>query len=175
MVLYSASVILLAITTSTAQDAGVPVTTSSQLADALSVMNNAVAIYSTLDSPLEHCFSAELTALRPEDQLATYVFQLQTPLGYIQMPPFCVNLTTSASGEFLFGPCGDLFPDFPANVLYFNGENCIIASVVLFGARQCMMGVTKEFKDSVPEECTQQFDQHCGPKRYTLYSKEECT
>ncbi|KAL3184443.1 hypothetical protein MRX96_031735 [Rhipicephalus microplus] len=135
MVLYSASVILLAIRTSTAQDAGVPVTTSSQLADAL--------------------YRLFLVTFRCHLFASTSLRRLQ--------------------GEFLFGPCGDLFPDFPANVLYFNGENCIIASVVLFGARQCMMGVTKEFKDSVPEECTRQFDQHCGPKRYTLYSKEECT
>ncbi|KAL1467646.1 hypothetical protein MTO96_042021, partial [Rhipicephalus appendiculatus] len=90
------------------------------------------------------------------------------------IPPFCVNLTTSASGEFLFGPCGVLFPDHPAKVLYFNGKNCIIASMVLFGFRQCIMGVTPEVKDSVPDECVQYFDQNCGPNRYTLYSKEEC-
>ncbi|KAL1480698.1 hypothetical protein MTO96_050805 [Rhipicephalus appendiculatus] len=144
MILYIASA-LLAIAASTAQDAGVPVTTSSELANALSTLSHAVAVYSTIDSPLEHCFSAELTTLRPEDQLAVYVYHIESPLGYIEVPPFCINLNTSASGEFLFGPCGE-----------------------------CMMGVTTEFKDSVPEECVQQFDQHCGPKRYTLYNKEEC-
>ncbi|KAL1445022.1 hypothetical protein MTO96_045251, partial [Rhipicephalus appendiculatus] len=84
MVLYIASLLLLAVTASTAQDAGVPVTTSSELADALSTMNHIVAMHSTVDSPLEHCLKADLASLVPEDQLATYDFQLQSPLGYIE-------------------------------------------------------------------------------------------
>ncbi|KAL3184442.1 hypothetical protein MRX96_031734 [Rhipicephalus microplus] len=175
MVLYIASLLLISVTTSTGQDAGVPVTTSSELTDALSIMNHIIAMHSTIDSPLEHCLRADLTSLVPEDHLATYDFQLPSPLGYIEIPPFCVNLTTSASGEFLFGPCGVIFPDHPAKVLYFNGKNCIIASMVLFGFRQCIMGVTPEFKDSVPDECLKQFDENCGSNRYTLYSKEECS
>ncbi|KAL1475749.1 hypothetical protein MTO96_003547 [Rhipicephalus appendiculatus] len=168
MKMFVLSALLVVLSTSGAKCESIPVNDTSALTKTIEIMDVLVGMYSTLDIPVQDCITAKLTEFRSDEHKAVYVVHLKTLFGGIDTPPFCIDLTVSATGEFRLGLCGP-------RVLYFDGQGCMVTSLVLFAQRQCLMGVKPEYKDNVPEECVNQFDQQCGSKKRLLYDKDQCT
>ncbi|XP_037561725.1 uncharacterized protein LOC119441100 [Dermacentor silvarum] len=144
------------------------------LLQAVATMGNAVAYFSSVDDPSERC----MTAFRPvlEDHRAVYVYHYQSQDGQSggYTRAYCVNITATESGKFLFGPCDDSEAPGIAQMLFFDGHSCYGGRFPLSGTDQCIMWVKEEYKDSVSDECLQSYDQKCGSEKYKLYDREQC-
>uniref|UniRef100_A0A023GPI3 Putative lipocalin-5 1 n=1 Tax=Amblyomma triste TaxID=251400 RepID=A0A023GPI3_AMBTT len=146
------------------------------LVEAVGVMNDAFAYYSSIDDPRFKCLTAVLPVYEPENHFAVYRYHFQGQNGesgtYIN---YCVNLTATETAEFGFSPCEDGVFDSTGQGYYFNGVNCFVGRFPLLGNVYCLLWVKRDFVDSFPEECVAQFDQNCGTERYALYDKEQCS
>ncbi|XP_077508035.1 uncharacterized protein LOC144119240 [Amblyomma americanum] len=146
------------------------------LVRAVGVMDDNVALFSSIDDPREKCLTCSRTVYEPEKRFAVFLFRYQGQNGERGADiSYCVNLTATDSLKFGFSLCEDGAVTGSCQGYYFDGESCFLALFPTSGKDHCLLWVKQEFKDSVPEECVTQFDKNCGPERYTLYDEGQCS
>ncbi|KAK8772059.1 hypothetical protein V5799_024698 [Amblyomma americanum] len=139
-------------------------------------MDNDVAYFSSIRDPRMKCLTCLRTVYEPKKLFAVYRFQYQGQNGEPGTDvDYCVNLTTTKSVRFGFSPCEDGDISSTGQGYFFDGKSCYVGRYPLLGNEPCLLWVKKDFKDSVSEECVAQFDNNCGPQRYTLYDKDQCS
>ncbi|XP_077486231.1 uncharacterized protein LOC144097368 [Amblyomma americanum] len=117
------------------------------------------------------CLTARRIQYDPKEWSATYLWNVAGSSGErIHFPvylsagdtPDTFNITTSIKpGHFFTG-----------HAYYFDHKTCTVINMPHIGD-QCTLWVTKESKDSIPDECIEQFAKICG-NGITLHDEDIC-
>uniref|UniRef100_A0A023G2P1 Putative lipocalin-5 1 n=1 Tax=Amblyomma triste TaxID=251400 RepID=A0A023G2P1_AMBTT len=167
--------LMVAFATLTASGDEISEQNTEMLAQAVGVMDENIALYSSIDDPSEKCLTCTRTVYEPQNRFVVFVFHYQGQNGEPGTDvPFCVNLTATETLKFGFSPCDEGAITGTSQGYYFDGKSCFLARFPTSNQDHCLLWINEDFIDSVSEECVTQFDQNCGPQRYTLYDKEKC-
>uniref|UniRef100_A0A023G911 Putative lipocalin-5 1 n=1 Tax=Amblyomma triste TaxID=251400 RepID=A0A023G911_AMBTT len=151
-------------------------TISKQLQEAVAVTANAVAYFSSVEDPILKCLTSSLAAYEPDNLFAVFRYHYQAHDGEPRTDiDYCVNLTVTDTFTFGFRACEDGPDSSSVQMYYFNGLSCFVGTFPLLGNDYCLLWANQDFKDAVSEECVTGFDKNCGPERYILYDKEQCS
>ncbi|XP_077490226.1 uncharacterized protein LOC144101087 [Amblyomma americanum] len=140
-------------------------------------MDNTIALYDTINDRSMKCLYCTRPVYVPEQRFAVYVYHYPNKknASWNEKNAPYLNLTESDLGYFSFGPCEEPEKQGRAQTLYFDGKSCYVGRLPLSGTYHCLLFLKKGYEDSVPEECVKQYDEKCGPKKYTLYNKDYCS
>ncbi|XP_077520073.1 uncharacterized protein LOC144129886 [Amblyomma americanum] len=146
------------------------------LVEAAGLLDNDIAFYSSINDPKEKCLYCTRPVYEAEERFAIFVFHYQSQNGEPGNDvPYCVNLTATVSNKFGFGACKDGPISTSAQGYYYDGKSCFLASFPLPDGEHCLLWVKRDYKDSLPRKCVRAFEKYCGPEKYTLYDKNQCS
>nr|XP_037285506.1 uncharacterized protein LOC119178410 isoform X1 [Rhipicephalus microplus] len=124
------------------------------------------------DGELE-CMTTKRTEYNPEAPSATFVWILKGLNGHEKKNiPFHVRPSNS-SHEVLLN-FDDDNRDRILTVLYTDYKDCVVLEMPLLGKEECMLVVTREVKDAVPQHCFEHYDSNCYNK-VTTYDPDVCS
>ncbi|KAL1439526.1 hypothetical protein MTO96_001291 [Rhipicephalus appendiculatus] len=124
------------------------------------------------DGELE-CMTTKRTEYNPEAPSATFVWILKGLNGHEKkVIPFHVRPSNSSHEVVINFDDDDR--DRTLTVLYTDYKACAVFEMPLLGKEECMLVVTREAKDDVPQNCFEHYDTNCDNK-VTSYNPDVCS
>ncbi|XP_049528026.1 uncharacterized protein LOC125947404 [Dermacentor silvarum] len=135
---------------------------------------NPVAIFTSSDEADLECVSARRTHFNWETRTATYVWILKGHRGTQRRPLRFDAWQGPQPNQVNFLLKGNPSKEGTATVHYTDYKNCFVATFPssVYGG-QCMMWVTKEVEDNVPQDCIDQFEDICDVE-VSAYNHDLC-
>ncbi|XP_075550460.1 uncharacterized protein LOC142584179 [Dermacentor variabilis] len=135
---------------------------------------NVVLAVASIDVPPLRCLTADLTSIDEDGGEIIYTWHIKSPnssertdvrINYVlteEGPDMCVAHINH-----------DMTQTYPAQVLYSDYKNCILARLLLGKDEVCYLWESRETAYAVPKNCLDAYKKSCGDG-VTLYSKEAC-
>uniref|UniRef100_A0A023G9C4 Putative lipocalin-5 1 n=1 Tax=Amblyomma triste TaxID=251400 RepID=A0A023G9C4_AMBTT len=141
------------------------------IAEVVALFRDSIALMDIDNDSILDCLTARRIQYDPDVWSATYLWNVAASNGErLHFPVYLTaadtpdnfNISTSIKpGQFFIG-----------HTYYFDGESCVVISMPHLG-NQCTLWVTKERKDSIPDECMEQFEKNCGNGN-NLHDRDTC-
>ncbi|XP_077523688.1 uncharacterized protein LOC144134716 [Amblyomma americanum] len=132
-----------------------------------------VAMYTSSDSPIFKCLSATRTRYDNEQKVATYVWHLKGLAGSEKKQSAFHIIPGNTVDDVLFTLDDDDKDWYTAHYHYSNYKNCLVATIPYNGEDLCMLWVSKEVVDDIPEDCIDQYEDTCDVK-VPEYTSDTC-
>uniref|UniRef100_A0A023GCZ8 Putative lipocalin-2 1 n=1 Tax=Amblyomma triste TaxID=251400 RepID=A0A023GCZ8_AMBTT len=145
--------------------------------DAFQVFANcpeAVLLYDNDETGSHLCLTTARQNFDENGPTATYVWQMKGLNGHAKKNITFHLKPGQTPDEAVFWLDADEGKEQVARLVYADYKSCGIFLVPLNGMIECMLWVTEEVKDNVPQYCIDQYDRNCDTK-ILEYSKDICS
>uniref|UniRef100_A0A131Z0R5 Lipocalin n=1 Tax=Rhipicephalus appendiculatus TaxID=34631 RepID=A0A131Z0R5_RHIAP len=169
LVYFLAAIVTLHLTLGTAQE-------TNDVPDSFKIFETfpfAVAISDADNDTVYECLTAKRMWLEPEEKKGEYIWFLKGNLDNRKRTVSFYVFEGPSPDTFLFTVGSDEALSSEAKFHYTDYKNCAVLDLP-YNGRQCMLWSTEESKDSLPQECLDEFVKHCGVAM-PLYGKDLCS
>uniref|UniRef100_G3MSM5 Lipocalin/cytosolic fatty-acid binding domain-containing protein n=1 Tax=Amblyomma maculatum TaxID=34609 RepID=G3MSM5_AMBMU len=138
---------------------------------AVALLKDAIALMDVDNDGTLDCLTATRTQYDPDGWSATYMWNVVGSNGErFQVPLYFTPADTP--DDFTLTTPIKPGQSFVGHMYYSDQESCVIIDMPLVGY-QCALWITKERRDSVPQECFSQYAKICG-NGTNIQVKETC-
>ncbi|XP_037576913.1 uncharacterized protein LOC119459157 [Dermacentor silvarum] len=133
------------------------------------------AAYTSSSDPAYQCMTASVTSFDETKKEGTYSWYLKSPIDHrtvVKVVNF--HVTPGSAPDLLnFTVEGEGDQVYTAYYAYTNYENCLVAEIPYNNEDLCILWVTEEVEDNIPQECLTEYHETC-PVEYRAYDSDIC-